>query len=62
MVPLAGFVHLVQYLKAQAAPLVGFRQEVRPPAAGISVCFSEGEGKWCNTKTTVFYFGQSLYP
>ena len=59
---LARFVHLVRYLRAQVAPPVGFGQEVWPPAAGISVCFSEGEGKWCYTKTTVFYFGLPMSP
>ena len=55
---------LGQYKKSQSVSvaLVGFGQEWVVQGAGIWAYFSQGEGKWWNTKTTVFYFELSLSP
>lgn len=51
-----------RFLKVQVVALVAFLQEAVAQAADIWACFSQGEGKWCNTKIIRFYFEPSLYP
>jgi hypothetical protein len=58
----AGVVLPRQGPKVQVVPVTGFVHDTVAQAFGNWACFSQGEGTWCNTKTTKFYFELPQYP